>query len=347
VHSGLLEHAVYSNMAGMVLGSRKKHVKRRQFISLLGAAAVAWPRVTRAEQSKIARIGALYIGIADSESFKNELREGLRDLGYVEGQNIAFEFRSAEGKLDRLPELAAELVRLKVDLIVALYVPSALAAKQATGNIPIVIIAADPVETGIVPSLAHPGGNVTGVSLMSAASNAKNVELFHDMLPSVRRVGVLSNPKDPVFAKAMLDEVLRAGGPLGIEIQPVVMIREPDELELAFTTLVKERVDAVVVQASLVSRPLADMAIKHRVPSASTTRAFADIGGLMSFGADGPASVRHGAKFVQRILQGRQPKDLPIEQPTKYELAINLKSAKAMGLTIPETFLLRADVLLD
>jgi putative ABC transport system substrate-binding protein len=149
--------------------ARGRSTKRRQFISLLGAAAVAWPRVTRAEQPKIARIGALYIGIADSDSFKSELRQGLRDLGYVEGQNIAFEFRSAEAKLDWLPELAAELVRLKVDLIVALCVPSALAAKQATGNIPIVIIAADPVETGIVPSLAHPGGNITGVSLMSAA----------------------------------------------------------------------------------------------------------------------------------------------------------------------------------
>jgi ABC-type uncharacterized transport system substrate-binding protein len=167
------------------------------------------------------------------------------------------------------------------------------------------------------------------------------------MLPSVRRVGVLSNPKDPVFAKAMLDEVLRAGGPTGTEIHPVVMIRGPDELESAFTTMMKERVDALVVQASLVSKPLIDMAIKYRLPTASTTRSFVDIGGLMSFGADGPASFRHSAKFVQRILQGRQPKDLPIEQPTKFELAINLKTAKAIGLTIPETFLLRADALLE
>ena len=155
----------------------------------------------RAQQSKVPRVGALYIGLADEASFKTALREGLRELGYVEGQNIAFEFRSAEGKLDRLPELAAELVRIKVDVIVALYVPSALAAKQATREIPIVAIAADPVETGVVASLARPGGNITGVSLMSAASNAKNIELFRDMLPSVRRVGVLANAKDPVFAK--------------------------------------------------------------------------------------------------------------------------------------------------
>jgi ABC-type uncharacterized transport system substrate-binding protein len=321
-------------------------MKRRDFITLLGG-ATAWPLAARAQQSKVSRIGALYIGAADAESFKKELREGLRELGYVEGQNIAFEFRSAEGKLDRLPELAVELVRLNVDVIVALYVPSALAAKQATRDIPIVIIAAEVVETGVVASLARPGGNITGVSLMTAASNAKNIELFRDMWPSVKRVGVLGNAKDPVFAKAMLDEVLRAGGPTGTEIHPVVMIREPDELESAFTTMLKERVDALVVQATLVSKGLTDMAIKYRLPTASTTRSFVDIGGLMSFGADGPASFRHSAKFVQRILQGRQPKDLPIEQPTKFELAINLKTAKAMGLTIPETFLLRADVLLE
>src|SRR6516162_10845204 len=161
---------------------RIHRLKRREFITLIGSAA-AWPLTVRAQPSKVARIGVLYIGLADSESFKKELREGLRELGYVEGKNIAFEFRSAEGKLDRLPELAAELVRLKVDVIVPLYVPSALAAKQATREIPIVIIAADPVETGIVPSLARPGANITGVSLMSAVFVGKCVELFHDMLP--------------------------------------------------------------------------------------------------------------------------------------------------------------------
>src|SRR5438067_9398032 len=156
-------------------------MKRREFITLLGGAA-AWPLAARAQQSKVARIGALYIGLADAQSFKNEFREGLRELGYVEGQNIAFEFRSAEGKLDHLPGLASELVRLKVDVIVALYVPCALAAKQATTEIPIVIVAAEPVETGIVASWARPGGNITGVSLMSAALVGKCVELFRDML---------------------------------------------------------------------------------------------------------------------------------------------------------------------
>src|SRR6266567_179672 len=216
-------------------------MRRREFISLLGGAAIAWPLVTRAEQSKIARIGALYIGLADAESFKNELREGLRELGYVEGQNIAFEFRSAEGQLDRLPELAAELVRLKVDVIVTLYVPPSLAAKHATREIPIVAIVGDPVETGIVPNLAHPGGNITGVSLMDSALAGKSVELFRDMLPSAQRVSVLGHSTNPVFAKAMLDEVLLESRPTGIEIHPVVMVGGPDEFEHALTTMVSER----------------------------------------------------------------------------------------------------------
>jgi ABC-type uncharacterized transport system substrate-binding protein len=322
-------------------------MRRRDFITLIGGALASRPITARAQQSKVARIGVLYIGTADAEMFKKELREGLRELGYVEGQNIAFEFRSAEGKLDRLPELAAELARLKVDVIVALYVPPSLAAKQATTDIPIVVIVGDPVETGIVPSLARPGGNITGVSLMASALNGKSVELFRDMLPSLRRVGVLGHATNPVFAKAMLDEVLAAGRPTGIEIQPVVMVSGPNEFESAFMTMVRERADAVVVQGSLAIKPVTDMAIKYRLPAASTARVFAEIGGLMSFGADGPVAFRHGAKFVQRILQGKQPKDLPIEQPTKFELVINLKTAKAIGLTIPETFLQRADALLD
>src|SRR5215813_2640423 len=199
-------------------------MRRRSFLGLICGAAMSWPLAAVGQQTKVARIGALYLGNADAESFKTNLREGLRELGYVEGQNIAFEFRSAEGKADQLPKLAAELVGLKVDLIVALYVPCALAAKQATRDIPIVAIAADPVETGIVSSLARPGGNITGVSLMSAASNAKNVELFRDMLPSVRRIALLGNALDPIFAKAMLNEAIRAGDTTGIAIHPVIMI---------------------------------------------------------------------------------------------------------------------------
>ena len=180
------------------------------FLGALGGAAV-WPQVARGQQSKLARIGALYIGLADAESFKTELREGLRELGYVEGQNIAFEFRSAEGKLDRLPELAAELVRLKVDVIVALYVPPSLAAKQATREIPIVAIVADPVETGIVASLARPGGNITGVSLMASALNGKKRRTVPRYAAVGAARGGIGHATNPVFAKAMIDEVLLAG----------------------------------------------------------------------------------------------------------------------------------------
>jgi ABC-type uncharacterized transport system substrate-binding protein len=322
-------------------------LRRREFMTLLSGAAVAWPLAARAQQTKLPRVGVLYIGIADAESFKKEVREGLHELGYVEGQNVAFEFRSAEGQLDRLPALAAELVRLKVDVIVTLYVPPSLAAKEATREIPIVAIVGDPVETGIVSSLARPGGNITGVSLMASALAGKSVELFRDMLPSARRVGVLGHSTNPVFAKAMLDEVLVAGRPTGLEIQPVVMIRGPDEFETALTTMVREHADAVVVQGSLAVKSLTDMAIKYRLPMASTTRAFADIGGLMSFGADGPAAFRHGTKLIEKILQGRHPQDIPIEQPTKFELVINNKTAKAMGIVIAESFLARADEVIE
>ena len=321
------------------------NVRRRKLVKLFGSVAATWPLAARAQRSKVTQIGALYLGVADGESFTKELREGMRQLGYVEGQNLAFAFRSAQGRPERLPELAAELVGLKVDVIVALYVPCALAAKQATRDIPIVILAGDPVETGIVPSLARPGGNITGLSLMAAASNGKSVELFRDILPSVQRIGVLGHATNPVYAKAMLDEVLLAGGQTRIRIQPVVMVRGPEDLESAFATLAKEEAQALVVQGSLSIKPVVDLAIKYRFPAASTPRA--DIGGLMSFGADGPTSVRQAVKFVHAILQGKLPRDMPIEQPTKYELAVNLKTAKAIGLTIPKAFMLRADALIE
>jgi putative ABC transport system substrate-binding protein len=269
-------------------GGSMFNVRRRKLVKLFGSVAATWPLAARAQRSKVTQIGALYLGVADGESFTKELREGMRQLGYVEGQNLAFAFRSAQGRPERLPELAAELVGLKVDVIVALYVPCALAAKQATRDIPIVILAGDPVETGIVPSLARPGGNITGMSLMAAASNGKSVELFRDILPSVQRIGVLGHATNPVYAKAMLDEVLLAGGQTRIRIQPVLMVRGPEDLEGAFATLAKEEAQALVVQGSLSIKPVVHLAIKYRLPAASTPRAFADIGGLMSFGADGP-----------------------------------------------------------
>ena len=264
----------------------------------------------------------------------------------MEGRNIAFEFRSAEGSLNLLPDLAADLVRLKVDVIVALFTPCALAAKQATREIPIVILAGDPLGTGLVASLARPRGNLTGLSIMSAETHGKCVELFRDMLPSVRRVAALGNAADP-FSKPFIEQVQLTGHALSIEIAPVLMVRGPDELDAAFAALASERADAVVIQGSLSTKRVADLTLKHGLPAATSSRSFADVGGLMSFGADGPTLFRRSAFFVNKILQASKPADLPVEQPTKFELVINLATAKAIGLAIPESFLLRADAVIE
>jgi putative ABC transport system substrate-binding protein len=321
-------------------------MRRREFMTLLGGAAVACPRVVRAQQIKVYRIGALFVGNADVESFRTELREELRKSGYVEGQNLFFEFRSAEEELDRLPKLAAELVALKVDLIVAIYTPCALAAQQATREIPIVIVSGNPIETGLVPSLSRPGGNITGISLIAAELHGKCVELFHDMLPSLRRVAALGNAADPI-SKLFLEQVQLAGRTTGIEIAPAIMVRGPGEIDEAFTAMKKERADAVVVQGSLASKNTAELALKRGLPAATVPRSFAEVGGLMSYGADGPDSFRRAAAFVVRILQGGKPADMPVEQPTKFELVINLKTARALGLDVPWFLQQRADEVIE
>jgi putative tryptophan/tyrosine transport system substrate-binding protein len=322
-------------------------MRRREFITLLGGAAVWWPIVVRAQQSPMKQIGALVIGNADEPSFKKELREGLRELGRIEGQHYVIELRSAEGQLNRLPELATELVRLKVDVIVALFTPCALAAKQATREIPIVILAGDPLGTGLVESLSRPDANVTGLSLMAAETHAKCVELFRDMLPSARRIAMFANAADPVFARSLVEQARRAGAGTGSEISPVVMVRTPDELEAAFVTAVKEKADAVVFQGSLPVKPMADLALAYRLPAASGNRAFGEVGGLMTYAADGPVLYRHAAVFVDKILRGEKPVNIPVEQPTKFELMINLKTARAIGLNVPATLLARADELIE
>jgi len=228
-------------------------VKRREFITLLGGTAVAWSLTARAQQTKVYRIGALVVGNADVHSLRTELREALRKSGYVEGQNLLFEFRSAEEQLDRLPRLATELVALKVDVIVAIYTPCALAAQRATREIPIVIVSGNPIETGLVPSLSRPGGNITGVSLIASELHGKCVELFRDMLPFVRRVAALGNADDPI-SKLFLEQVQLAGRTTGIEIAPAIMVSGPGEIDEAFAAMRKERADAVVVQGSLASR---------------------------------------------------------------------------------------------
>jgi putative ABC transport system substrate-binding protein len=322
-------------------------MKRREFITLLVGAGAGWPLAARAQQRKLARIGALVLTSADAQSLGQALREGLREFGYAEGQNFALEFRSADGNTDRLPDLAADLARLPVDVIVATFTPCALAAKQATTTIPIVVAAvADPVGAGLVQSLARPGGNITGFSNMAAETAGKSVELLRDMLPSLRRVAVLANPADP-FTRPFLEQVHLAGRIASIEIAPVAMARAPEEVDAAFATMAQERAEAVVVQGIFFSRTVADLAVKYRLPSASLLRQFAQAGGLMSYGADVPDIFRRSAVLIHRILQGTKPSDLPVELPTKFELVINLKTAKALGLDVPWFLQQRADEVIE
>ena len=320
-------------------------MKRRQFIALVGGAAVAGPLAARAQQTQMRRVGALILGNADAEAFRKEMREGLSKAGYIEGRNILFDIRSAQGKLDLLPELAAELVATKVDVLVALYTPCARAAQRATRDIPIVAIVANPIETGFIASLARPGGNITGVSLMAAEAHGKCVEVFGDMLPSVRKVAALGNASDP-FMPLFLEKVYLSGKATGIEIVPVT-VRSSDEIEQAFATILKDGAEALVMQGSLPSRTVAELAIKQRLPAASFTRSFAEVGGLVSYGPNATNSFQRGVYFVIKILQGGKPAEIPAEQPTKFELVINLKTAKAIGLKVPATLLARADEVIE
>jgi putative ABC transport system substrate-binding protein len=320
-------------------------MKRREFITLVGGAMVS-PRVALAQQGRVYRIGVLLLGNADAESFQTAMREGLGKFGYVEKQNLQFEFRSAEGKPDLLPGLAAELVALKVDVIVALLTPCALAAQRATHEIPVVVVSGDPLGSGLVPSLARPGGNVTGISLMAAEMYGKCVELFRDIFPSVRRIAFLLNALDP-FSKQVQEQAQLAGKTTGIEIFPSTMVRGPDEIDAAFAGMKKEGASAVVVQGSLTTKDVAELALKHRLPTAAQTRSFAEVGGLISYGADGPTVFRQSTVFITKILQGGRPAEMPVEQPTKFDLVVNLRTARALGISLPESFLLRADQVIE
>jgi len=320
-------------------------MRRRDFITLFGGAAAAWPLAARAQQPKVPTIGALVIGNISPEEFWREFRQGLRDLGYVEGQNIRFEFRSAEGQINRLPELAAELVRLKVDVIVTWFTPTALAARRATREIPIVMAeTGDPIGTGLIASLPQPGGNVTGLASVAAELAGKSVQMIRDMLPSVRRVTALANATDP-FSKPFLEQI-QLGEATGTTISPV-RISSSDEFEAAFAAMEKDRPDAVIVQPSLPGKRAAELALKHRVPAVSVGRWFAEEGGLMSYSAKFVHLFRKAAVYVDKILKGARPADLPVEQPTVFELVINLKTAKALGLTIPISLLGRADEVIE
>ena len=324
-------------------------MRRRDFIAVVGNAAIAWPRAARAQEKKIDRVGVLLLDNAAavlSASFLGAVRDELRKAGYVEQQNVLFDFVSAEGKIDRLPKLAAVLVASKVDLIVALLTPCAHAAQQATREIPIVAYAGDPVETGLVASLARPGGNITGVSAMTSQLHGKCVELFKDMLPSTHRIGAIINAAD-TSSKPILDQIQNAGKMTGIEIAPTVFVRSPGEIDAAFTAVKKEGADAVILQGSIPTKIAAELALAHRLPAATAFRPFAEAGGLMSYSVSFAEAFPMTAISVVKILHGAKPADLPVEQPTKFDLVINMKTANALGLTVPPTLIARADEVIE
>jgi len=321
-------------------------VKRREVLGLTAGMAMLAPVAVAAQPAKVPVIGVLVVGLPGSDSFWRLFRDAMRKLGYIDGQSVRYEFRSDQGQLGRLPELAAELVRLKVDVIVPWFTPAALAAKQATRDIPIVMATSgDPLAAGLVASLARPGGNVTGMSGMVSDLAGKCVELSRELLPQARRVAALANVPDP-FSKAFLDKIQMAGRATGMPIEPV-LINNPADLEPAFAALEKGPPGTVIVQPSLPTRRVAELALAHRIPAMSPARTFAEAGGLMSYAPDEAELYRQAANIVVKVLKGAKPADLPVEQPTKFELVLNLKTAKALGLTIPTPLFQRADDVIE
>jgi putative ABC transport system substrate-binding protein len=326
-------------------------MKRRAFMSLLGGAAV-WPLMARAQSpNKITRIGRLSpLSVAAETPMLAGLRQGLSELGWIEGQNLAFELRFAEGNLDRLPQLADELVRAKVDVIVTGSSPGASAAKNATSTIPIVMVTTgDPVQGGLVASLARPGGNVTGVTALGQVLNLKRLELLKEAVPGVKRVAVLINPASP-YTEPFLHESEAGARALGIEVK-VQEAREPDDLEKAFKAIANERAEALMVLADPMfithRRRIVELTAEYRLPSIFGERGSVHAGGLMFYGANLPDMYRRAATYVDKVLKGAKPADLPVEQPTTFELAINLKTAKALGLEFPWFLQQRADEVIE
>ena len=325
-------------------------MKRREFITLLGGAAVAWPLAARAQQPATPVIGLLDQRSPDALADRlRGFRQGLKDAGFVEGQNAAIEYRWAENQLDRLPELAADLVRRQVAVIVApAGLAPALAAKAATKTIPIVfVIADDPVRLGLVASLARPGGNLTGINFLSGELTAKRLELLRELMPSATRVAVLVNPAN---AENPEREVEAAARSIGLQIQTLnaSTIRE---INAAFATFVRERPDAVFVGLDpfFNSRriQLVQLAARYAIPASYPARDFAEAGGLMSYGADIADAWRQAGSYAGRILKGAKAADLPVVQSSKFELVFNVQTAKALGLDVPPLLQHRADEVIE
>jgi putative ABC transport system substrate-binding protein len=325
-------------------------MRRRDFITGIAGSAAVWPLAVRAQSSKFHRIGLLWDGPDVFPDAIAAFQQAMRELGYVEGQNIAIEYRWAHGKPDRIHEMAAELVRLKVEIILT---PSSIytgIARQATSIIPIVFFShADPLGTGHVASLSHPGGNVTGLSLMMTETNVKGLELFKEAVPSLSRVAVMFDPATPSHGPG-LKAVQAAGPKLKLHIQ-AMPVRRADEYDGAFAAMAQERADGLLVLSTPLyiagAKPIADLALTHKLPSFYGPRHHVTAGGLMSYSPDRADLWRRGAIFVDKILKGAKPAELPVEQPTKFELVVNLKTAKVLGIKISEGLLLRADEVIE
>ena len=325
-------------------------MKRRKFITLLGGAAAAWPLVARAQKAtKIARIGVLSTGNPRSAPFYRAFEQRLRDLGFVEGQNIAFEYRDAEGKVDRLPGLAGELISLDVNVICTATDPATRAAKEATANIPIVMVAInyDPVALGYIESIARPGANVTGLFFQHLELLTKRFGLFKEMLPSVSRIAVLSD----LLTADQLNAVELANRSAGLELQSMNLQNPPYDYENAFQAAMQSRTEAIfVLESPLIFRgrtQIAQLAIKNRLTTSFAFREYVEVGGLFSYGVNFSTMYQRAAEYTDKILRGARPSDLPVEQSTKFELAINLKTAKAIGVDVPPTLLALADEVIE
>jgi putative ABC transport system substrate-binding protein len=326
-------------------------LKRREFITLLGGAATTWPLATRAQQMPV--IGYLGTGSPESDAARvNAVRVGLKEAGYVEGHNVAIEFRWGQGQNDRLPALVADLVRRQVAVIVTLgSTPATLAAKEATTTIPVVFsVGVDPVAAGLVASMNRPGGNITGVSFLTSLLGPKLLELLHETVPTALNIPLLVNPTSPTFAETLSKDAHAAARALGLELYVLHASTEGD-FDTVFSTLAQLRADALVIggDAFLYSRieQLAALTVRHAVPTISQYREFAAAGGLMSYGASYTDALRLVGIYAGRILKGDKPADLPIMQSTRVELVLNLKTAKALGLTFPISLLGRADEVIE